>query len=157
MKEKVLFSERKLLLIIVIPFIISLVITLPFLLVSLVRNELNFILFFIFIIFVLMIPLLLFYRFQITVYEKIMVISFGTGLIKKKFLLSDVDKGSFSLKKIPWYYGVGWRYDFKGNVLFNGSPGIALTFKLKESEKEIMIVTKSRESLKDAILNATQN
>ncbi|HLV45586.1 MAG TPA: hypothetical protein VKY32_00965 [Flavobacterium sp.] len=157
MKEKTLFTEQKFLSILVIPFIISIVSTFPILLVALVANNPQVALIMLLVAFTLFASLLLFYKLHIKVDEQVLEISFGIGLIKKKFLLSDIDTSTFYDKKIPWYYGVGWRYDFKGNVLFSADLGTALTFRLKNSENQIMIVTKNREALKDAIIDSLHN
>ena len=156
MKENILFTEQKFLSILVIPFIISIVSTFPVLFVALVKNNPQVALLMLLVAFFLFALLLLFYKLHIKVDEQELEISFGIGVVKKKFLLSDIDTSTFYDKKIPWYYGVGWRYDFKGNVLFSAGSGTALTFRLKNSENKIMIVTKNREALKNAILGAEQ-
>lgn len=100
---------------------------------------------------------LLYYRFDIIVTKTTLKLSFGIGVIKKEIPLSAIDFDSFSEKKIPWQKGAGWRNDFKGNVLFNASSGTALTFKInskhkhKYKRKTVMIVTKERQALKQAL------
>jgi hypothetical protein len=92
--------------------------------------------------------LLLFYKLKIELYKDVLKLSFGIGVISKKYDIKNIDRHNIKEKKIPWYYGIGWRYDFKGNILFSAHFGTAVIFKLKDSNTKIMIVLKEREAFK---------
>lgn len=95
------------------------------------------------------------YKLEIIVDESHLHLRLGKGNLGKRFLLSEIEIDSFSEKKITWYYGIGWKYDHKGNIFFNANPGIALCFRLKGNAKKIMIVTNNREKLKNEILQGS--
>lgn len=67
----------------------------------------------------LILCLLLFSTLTISINNDILEISFGIGLIRKKFLLKDIE--SCRIVKNPWYYGwgirltpYGWLYNVSG-------------------------------------------
>lgn len=98
--------------------------------------------------------ILISYQLKITVTADELILRFGNGFLKKHYRISEIDLNSFGTKKIPWYYGIGWKYDYKGNVFFNTRPGVALTFKLKHQPGKIMIVSRENQGLKKALVSA---
>lgn len=155
--KKSLFTEKNNIYLLSIPFtIILFVLVLSTIILILTRNDSA--VFFVLFVLLFLAGLLNFYQFKIEVTTVQIIFSFGIGLIKKKYDLKDIDLNSFSTKKIPWFYGAGWRYDLKGNTLFNAKPGTALTFKFeKDSNKRLMVVTKNIENLKNAIIKAEKS
>ncbi len=80
--------------------------------------------------------LLIFYKLTITISSTYVTLSFGTGLFKKKYALSDIK--SCSPVKNPLWYGIGIRLIPDG-WLYNvsGFYAIELTFRNKKSKVRI--------------------
>ncbi|NBC57949.1 MAG: hypothetical protein GVY05_06670, partial [Bacteroidetes bacterium] len=90
---------------------------------------------------------LLFYNMKIVLDDKYLIIKFGIGVFKKKFKLEDVDSSSLKIYKPSMWYGIGWRYNLKGDMLFNTKFGTAVRFKLKNKSKSYSVVTSNYEEL----------
>lgn len=74
-------------------------------------------------------------------------IAFGNRLFYAKIPLEDIDVNSVEVKPIPKIYGIGLRYDFKGNVIFNTRFGKGLQFKQISKNKYHSVVAKDNERL----------
>ena len=83
-----------------------------------------------------------------------MEIKFGQGFLNKKIAIKNIDSDSFTEVKLPWYYGLGWKYDLKGHEFFSAKPGLALSFRLNDSPKQYRLVAKNNQALKEAIIKA---
>ncbi len=90
----------------------------------------NWIAWFVFII--LGICLILFASLTIIIETNFIEIRFGIGIIRKRFLLKDVE--SYQVVKNPWYYGWGIRYTPQG-WLFNVSGFDAIELKTQSGKK----------------------
>lgn len=152
MKKNTLFKETKLIWLLIIPFAIILTTLLLFMIIAIGNDKNHLIIFFIVNILVFSTILALFYRFKIELFENKIILSFGIGIISKKINIKQIDKSSINQKKIPWYYGIGWRYDFKGNILFSANFGTAVTFKLMDVNKKIMIVMDKRKEFENELI-----
>ncbi len=104
---------------------------------------------------VIMILILInFYQLKISVSQHYLKVAFGQGLFKKTFGVKNINPGRFSIVKLPWYYGMGWKYDFSGHMFFSTRPGQALSFQLKGSFMQYRIVANDNTALKAAISKA---
>lgn len=158
MNKNILFEEKKMMYIILIPFIVITLVMLLFLAVSIYGKAEDFIIWLIIGFLILpLIILLLFYQLKVVVNFEKVIASFGIGLIKKEFPISDIDIHSFSAENVRWYHGIGLRYDLKGNMLVSATTGKALSFKRKEKPTKVTIVTKKSNLLKEAIISAYKN
>ncbi len=92
----------------------------------------------------------LFFSLTITVDEKYLNISFGIGLIKKRFLLEEIQ--SFQTVRNAWYYGWGIRLTPHG-WLYNVSGLTAIQIILK-SGKKYRIGTDNPNDLEEALEKA---
>lgn len=101
--------------------------------------------------------LLSLYQLNISVFKKQLEIKFGQAYLKKKIAIKDIDIESFTEVRLPWYYGLGWKYDLKGHEFFSAKPGLALSFKLVDSPKQYRLVAKDNQALKEAIIKAINN
>jgi len=95
----------------------------------------------------LILCLLLFSTLTISINNDILEISFGIGLIRKKFLLKDIE--SCRIVKNPWYYGWGIRLTPYG-WLYNVSGFYAVEIVLKTG-KRYRIGTNAPNELEKAI------
>lgn len=84
------------------------------------------------VLIILVICLFLFSALTISINNDILKISFGIGLIRKEFLLKDIE--SCRIVKNPWYYGWGIRLTPYG-WLYNVSGFYAVEIKLKTGER----------------------
>lgn len=85
-----------------------------------------------FVFIILGICLVLFAALTITIETDFIEIRFGIGIIRKKFLLKDIE--SYRVVKNPWYYGWGIRLTPHG-WLFNVSGFYAIELKMKSGKK----------------------
>lgn len=95
---------------------------------------------------------LLFYQLKISIYKDYLKISFGIGLIKRKIFIKNLNLKSFKLLKIPIYYGVGIRFFTRG-IIYNTKPGEGLLFKIKDTNKKIIIVSNENLEIKKTLEN----
>ncbi len=93
----------------------------------------------------------IFYKMVIEIKENVLTISFGVGLIKKRLNMNDIRKDTIDIRKIPFYYGAGIRITSYG-VLYNTSPGEAVTFTTKKENKRLMIGTQNSSRLKEILM-----
>jgi hypothetical protein len=84
------------------------------------------------VLIILVICFFLFSALTISINNDILKISFGIGLIRKEFLLKDIE--SCRIVKNPWYYGWGIRLTPYG-WLYNVSGFYAVEIKLKTGER----------------------
>lgn len=84
------------------------------------------------VLIILVICLFLFSALTISINNDILKISFGIGLIRKKFSIKDIE--SCRIVKNPWYYGWGIRLTHYG-WLFNVSGFYAVEIKLKTGKR----------------------
>lgn len=84
------------------------------------------------VLIILVICLFLFSTLTISINNDILKISFGIGLIRKEFLLKDIE--SCRIVKNPWYYGWGIRLTPYG-WLYNVSGFYAVEIKLKTGKR----------------------
>lgn len=122
-----------------------LVIGLIFLAYMLMASKLNWILLTVFLL--LVICLVFFATLTVEIRKNVLGISFGIGLIRKKFNLREVE--SCKIVKNPWYYGWGMRYTPHG-WLFNVSGDKAVQLKMIGGKK-YRIGTDDPQGLLDAI------
>lgn len=80
---------------------------------------------------IMLVVLVLFATLTVTVDEQMLKIRFGVGLIRKSFLLEDIE--SYSVVKNPWYYGWGIRYTPRG-WLYNVSGFSAIELQMKNGK-----------------------
>lgn len=111
---------------------------------------------FLFLIVLFSLVLLNLYQLKFSVFQDQLEVKFGQGFLKKKIAIKDIDLGSFAEIKLPWYYGLGWKYDLKGHEFFSAKPGIALSFKLNGNAKQYRSVAKDNQALKEAIIKAAE-
>ncbi|MBS3739124.1 MAG: hypothetical protein KGY51_09055 [Psychroflexus sp.] len=100
---------------------------------------------------------LLFYDMKINLTDQILSIKFGIGVFKKQFELEDIDQSSIDLHKPSMINGIGWRYNLKGDMLFNTKFGTAVRFKLKNKSKSYSVVTSNYEELKEKLMKAKES
>ncbi len=103
----------------------------------------------------IIIAFLLFYNMKIVLDDKSLVVKFGIGVFKKRFKVEDIDKTSIDIHKPSMINGIGWRYNLKGDMLFNTKFGTAVRFKLKNNNKSYSIVTSNYEELKEKLIQVT--
>lgn len=99
------------------------------------------------VLLVMLIVLCLFATLTVTVDNQTLRIHFGVGLIRKRFLLSDIEE--YRAVKNPWYYGWGIRYTPRG-WLFNVSGFSAIELQMK-SGRTYRIGTDEPDSLLEAL------
>lgn len=102
-------------------------------------------------VFLLTAIFLLFYDMKIALNDKCLMVKFGIGAFKKKFNLQDINQSTIEICKPSMWYGIGWRYNLKGDMLFNTRFGTAVRFKLKGSHNSYSIVTPKFEELKNKL------
>ena len=110
--------------------IIALAIVLLFIACLMVFYGFNWIAFAVLII--LGVCLVLFATLTVVIEEDILEIRFGPGIIRKKFLLKDIE--SCQVVKNPWYYGWGIRLTPHG-WLYNVTGSHAVEIKMKTGKK----------------------
>ena len=81
---------------------------------------------------ILLISLVLFATLTVVIEKDALEIRFGPGVIRKKFLLKDIE--SCQVVKNPWYYGWGIRLTPRG-WLFNVSGFYAVEIRMKNGKK----------------------
>lgn len=96
---------------------------------------------------ILFIVLAIFTRLTVTVDDQMIKIQFGLGIIRKNFLLKDIEE--YSVVKNPWYYGWGIRLTPRG-WLFNISGFSAIELQMK-SGKRYRIGTDDPDNLSKAL------
>ncbi len=84
------------------------------------------------VLIILGICLVLFATLKVIIEADFMEIRFGIGIIRKKFLLKDIE--SCQVVKNPWYYGWGIRFTPHG-WLFNVSGFYAIELRMKSGKK----------------------
>ena len=99
---------------------------------------------------VMLIVLRLFSSLTVAVDEQMIKIQFGFGVIRKAFLLRDIE--SFCEVKNPWYYGWGIRFTPRG-WLFNVSGFSAIELQMKNG-KRYRIGTDEPDDLASALSEA---
>ena len=99
---------------------------------------------------VMLIVLRLFSSLTVAVDEQMIKIQFGFGVIRKAFLLKDIE--SYAVVKNPWYYGWGIRYTPRG-WLFNVSGFSAIELQMKNG-KRYRIGTDEPDNLASALSEA---
>ena len=85
-----------------------------------------------FVFIILGICLVLFATLRVIIEADFIEIRFGTGIIRKRFLLKEIE--SYRVVKNPWYYGWGIRFTPHG-WLFNVSGFYAIELKMKSGKK----------------------
>ena len=96
---------------------------------------------------VMLIVLGVFATLTVKVDERMIKLQFGWGVIRKRFLLKDIE--AYRVVKNPWYYGWGIRYTPRG-WLFNVSGFSAIELQMK-SGKKYRIGTDDPESFAKAL------
>jgi len=84
------------------------------------------------VLIILGICLVLFATLTVVIENDVLEIRFGIGVIRKKFLLKDIE--SCEVVKNPWYYGWGIRLTPQG-WLYNVSGSYAVEIKMKSGKK----------------------
>jgi len=82
---------------------------------------------------------LLSYNFQIKLTSKKLFVQFGVGILKKSFDVNEIDKSSIKIVRPSKWYGIGWRYNFDGDMIFNAKYGKAVKFQLKNQSKKYYV------------------
>jgi hypothetical protein len=96
---------------------------------------------------IVLIVLLLFYKLTIVVDEKYVRFSFGIGIFKKKYLLSDI----ISCKPIK-YFPLGWGIRFRpGVILYNVSGNKAVELEIKGKWNKVWIGTNKPDEVAEYI------
>lgn len=96
---------------------------------------------------IMLIALGLFATLTVTIDDRMIKLQFGVGLIRKRFLLKDIE--TFRVVKNPWYYGWGIRLTPRG-WLFNVSGLSAIELQMK-SGRHYRIGTDEPERLAKAL------
>ena len=96
---------------------------------------------------IMLIALGLFATLTVAVDDRMLRIQFGLGVIRKGFLLKDIE--AYRVVKNPWYYGWGIRFTPRG-WLFNVSGFSAIELQMK-SGKTYRIGTDEPDSLAKAL------
>ena len=91
---------------------------------------------FIVIMSVFIVTILLFYKLEISIDNEKITAVFGIGLVKKNFLINEID--SIESYKIPWYVGIGIRITQRG-TLWNVSTGRAVLINNKAKTKTFLV------------------
>ena len=99
---------------------------------------------------VMVFVLRLFSSLTVAVDAKMIKIQFGLGVIRKVFLLKDVE--TYFVVKNPWYYGWGIRFTTRG-WLFNVSGFSAIELQMKNG-KRYRIGTDEPDNLANALTEA---
>jgi hypothetical protein len=94
---------------------------------------------------------LLLHNFKIKLSTEVLEIKCGIGILKKSFKISEIDRESIRSVKPYKCHGIGWRYNFKGDMIFNAKYGTAVCFKLKENNKKYYIVANDQIRLKNEL------
>jgi hypothetical protein len=81
------------------------------------------------------VSLFLFATLKTIIAEEILELSFGLGIIKKRFLLKDIE--SYQIVKNPWYYGWGIHLTPNG-WLYNVSGFHAIKINMKTGKKYLI-------------------
>lgn len=108
-------------------------------------DSFNWILFVVLII--LVACLKIFATLKVLIEEDVIEIRFGSGIIRKKFPLKDIE--SYQIVKNPWYYGWGIRITSRG-WLYNVSGFYAVEISMKTGKK-YLIGTNVPNELRNAI------
>lgn len=103
---------------------------------------------------VVVVVLLLFYGMRVKIEGQQLNLSYGIGIIGKSIDLTKVQ--SCEVSSYGWRSGVGVRI-MKDKTLYNVGGGKAVTIKLSDSPKLIMIGTDEPEMLKQAIDRAAMS
>ena len=98
-------------------------------------------------LFILVIIFPLFSKLTVTIEDQMLKLRFGIGLIRKKFLLNEME--SSRVVRNPWYYGWGIRLTPHG-WLYNVSGFFAVEIKMK-TKKKFRIGSDAPEELHRAI------
>lgn len=105
------------------------------------------------VFFILLLSLVLFFSLTVEIDETKFIVKFGFGVIKKKFILQDIE--SCHIVKNPWYYGWGIRLTPHG-WLYNISGFSAVEMQMK-NHKKYRIGTDEPEKLERAIVQAIKS
>ena len=92
---------------------------------------------------IILLVFLMFFKLKITIEEKYIVVSFGIGIVKSKFLIEDI--ATIKRVKNPWYLGWGIHY-FNNGILYNiqGFEAVELSFKNKKKLVRIGVSSRSK-------------
>ncbi len=96
---------------------------------------------------ILAILLLMFYKLTIEVTDEVIKFSFGIGVIKGSYKLSEV-KNCKSLKYTPLGWGIRYR---PGVILYNVSGNKAIELEIKDKKRKVWIGTNSPDELVEYI------
>lgn len=99
-----------------------------------------------------LIILSIFYGMTTTVNQKQIKVTFGIGLISKKFQMDRI--GGIDVVRNPWYYGYGIRL-IRNGWLYNVSGLDAVELKFRDTKGVIRIGSKHPAALKKAIEEQT--
>jgi len=99
---------------------------------------------------------ILFYKLKIEIDNEYLKISFGIGIIRKSILLKEIDQNRIIKKEIKWFHGMGIRFTPYG-TLYNASASTAVGFKIKNTGKGYLIVTKKPEQFLGQLSKFTAN
>lgn len=100
-----------------------------------------------------LILLLMYSHLIIAVKNKVLIVYFGFGVHKKKIPIDSIELSSIEVVDVPLSYGIGLRYSTKA-IVYNTWPGKGLSFKRKNGDKRIIIVTKKIDELRSALTNS---
>ncbi len=95
---------------------------------------------------------LLSYNFQIRLTTEELEVKFGIGILKKSFPVREINEESIQIVTPSKWYGIGWRYNLNGDMIFNAKYGKAVCFKLKNTDKKYYVGADNYELLKQKIL-----
>ena len=79
--------------------------------------------------------LAIFSTLKVLIEEDVLEIRFGSGIIRKKFLLKDIE--SYQIVKNPWYYGWGIHLTPQG-WLYNVSGSYAIAIRMTAGKKYLI-------------------
>lgn len=102
------------------------------------------------VLIIMLITMGLFATLTVTIDDRMIKLQFGVGIIRKRFLLKDIE--TYQIVKNPWYYGWGIRLTPRG-WLFNVSGLSAIELQMK-SGRHYRIGTDEPEQLAQALDDA---
>lgn len=96
-----------------------------------------------------------FYKMVITITNQVASITFGNGIFKRKIPIKHLDLETAKTVKLPWYWGVGYRFTPQG-TLFSTRTGEGLYINTIDGASELFVSTKRSASIIAAIKKAQE-
>ena len=101
---------------------------------------------------ILIATLLLFYKITIYIDKNKIIAVFGIGLLKREFLINDINFNTIENVKFNALTGIGLRLTSKG-WLWNVKVGDAIYFKNKKGDKTFLVGTDDYKEILEILIN----